>query len=55
MTFFSWGTVAGVWVTALGPNECAVRVITLRRLATSAATVLTEKTFHERFRLFVGG
>lgn len=53
MTLMSAGTEAGVFIDALGPSDCLVRVITLRRIATNAFTELGEDSFHERFSAFL--
>lgn len=48
-TFFSGGTLAGVWISAAGPERSTVAVVTKRRVQTAIVTVLTEDDFHRRF------
>jgi hypothetical protein len=49
MTAVSWGTFAGVWVESVGPHASRVTVITKRKVAINAVTVLTESGFQEKF------
>lgn len=45
----SYGTHAGVWITAVGAHEVDVKMITKRANPVAAVTRLTEATFHDRF------
>jgi hypothetical protein len=54
MTFISWGTWVGVWIDPVDAQHTEVTVVTKRKMATNIATVLTETTFHERFRELAG-
>jgi hypothetical protein len=49
MTPVSWGTFAGVWVEPVAPHTSRVTVVTKRKVAINAVTVLTEQGFQERF------
>jgi hypothetical protein len=48
------GTMMGVWVEPIGPQQSRVTVVTKRRIAVQAITTLTESGFHEKFRQGVG-
>lgn len=50
MTFWSWGTWVGVWIDPVDAKHSEVTVVTKRKLATNAVTVLTETTFHEELQ-----
>jgi hypothetical protein len=54
MNGLSWGTEAGVWVEPAGPQASRVTVVTKRRVAINAVTILTEDGFHRDFALAVG-
>jgi hypothetical protein len=54
MTFVSWGTWVGVWIDPVDAQHSEVTVVTKRKMATNVATVLTETTFHERYRELAG-
>ncbi len=49
MKMVAFGSVMGVWIEPIDPNNTKVTVITKRRAQRDRFTRLTESTFHERF------
>jgi hypothetical protein len=50
VTFWSGGTLAGVWITPVGADESAVTVVTRRRQNPAVTTGLNEDDLHRRFK-----
>ena len=50
MNMVSYGTVMGAWIEKVDKTHSKVTAVTKRRIKTSLATTLTEKTFHKRFK-----
>jgi hypothetical protein len=49
MTFWSGGTLAGVWISPEGSDQSVVAVVIRRREKTALVTMFTEDDFHRRF------
>ena len=50
VTFWSGGTLAGLWIAPVGADESAVTVVTRRRQNPALVGGLTEDDFHRRLK-----
>jgi len=50
VTFWTGGTLAGVWIAPVGADESAVTVVTRRRQNPALVGGLTEDDFHRRLK-----